>query len=737
MAKEIKHSICFRCKPRCRLELEVEDNQIVKVSTSSIKKCPRKWASDLERFYHPDRLNYPLKRAGEKGENKWQQITWDEALNEIAAKLQALKDQYGAETLGVTAGTSRTYEELNSRFLNLFGSPNQCGQAQICHGNSAVVATTLFGWWPYWMHIEKLQNTRCVMLIGRNPPHSHQTIWEGIEGAQKNGAKLIVIDPRRSESAEAADLWLQLRPGTDCALLLGMINIIIEEDLYDKEFVTQWCHGFDALAQRAKEYTLDKVTEITWVPADQIQAAARMFATEKPSCAMEGMGVAHQPNSYGAIAARHIISAIVGNVDIQGGEELLGPAPFITEHEIEMPEALPLEQREKILGNQFKLYSWPGYEMIQSNVERVWGKRCDMFGYTCMAPAPSLYKAIAYSDPYPVRALITLSSNPMVTIPNTKLVHKALKSLDLYVVVDYFMTPSAQLADYVLPSAMWQERDFLWNFHNTTPVIVCGEAAVPATIEGKHDRRTDFDFWRGLAIRLGQEEQWPWENVEAYYDYRLAPMGMTFRQLVEKGRWEPERWEYKKYEKMGGFGTPTGKIELASTVMEKLGYDPLPYYQEPPESPIRTPELSEKYPLILITGGRFHPFFHSEHRQIDKLRKRYPWAKMQIHPDTAKEIGIADGDWVWIETQHGRVMQKVDIFEDIDPKVVHAQHGWWYPEMPGEEPWLHGVWVSNINVCTSSDEAECDEALGSWPLRTFQCKVYKVKSYGQDHPVTG
>jgi anaerobic selenocysteine-containing dehydrogenase len=567
-----------------------------------------------------------------------------------------------------------------------------------------VVATTLFGWWPYWMHIEKLQNTRCVMLIGRNPPHSHQTIWEGIEHAKKKGAKLIVIDPRRSESAEAADLWLQLRPGTDCALLLGMINVIIEENLYDKEFVTNWCHGFDALAQRAKEYPLDRTAEITWVPADQIQAAARMFATETPSCAMEGMGVAHQPNSYGAIAARHIISAIVGNVDVQGGEELLGPAPFITEHEIEMPEALPVEQRAKILGNQFKLYSWPGYEMVQSNVERVWGKRCDMFGYTCMAPAPSLYKAIAYSDPYPVRALITLSS---------------------------------KLADYVLPSAMWQERDFLWNFHNTTPVIVAGEAAVPPTIPGKHDRRTDFDFWRGLGVRLGQEQHWPWETLEAYYDYRLEPMGLNFKKLLEMGRWEPEKWEYKKYEKMGGFGTPTGKIELSSTVMEKLGYDPLPYYQEPPESAISTPELAEKYPLILITGGRFHPFFHSEHRQIDKLRKRYPWAKMQLNPDTAKELGLAEGDWAWVETQHGRVMQKVQIFEDIDPRVVHAQHGWWYPEMPGEEPWLHGVWVSNINVCTSSTEEECDEALGSWPLRTFQCKVYKVKSYGEGHPVAG
>jgi len=734
MAKQTKVAICFWCKPRCRLKVDVEDNRLVKMSRSPIKACPRKYCSDLERFYHPDRLNYPLKRVGERGENKWQRITWDEALDEIAAKLQGLKTRYGAETLGVTAGTSRTYEELNSRFLNLFGSPNQCGQAQICHGNSAVVATTLYGWWPYWMNVEKLASTRCLMLIGRNPPHTHQTIWEGFLKAREGGTKLIVIDPRRSESAEKADLWLRIRPGTDAALLLGMIHIIIEEGLFDKEFVRKWCHGFDELTERAKEYPVEKVSEITWVPADQIVAAARMFATEKPSCAMEGMGVAHQPNSYGAIAARHIISAIVGNVDVKGGEELMGPAPFTTEHEIELPYALPKEQRSKILGNQFRLYTWPGYELIQRNVERVWGKRCDMFGYTCMASAPSLYKAIAYGDPYPVRALITLSSNPMVTIPNTKLVHKAIKSLDLYVVVDYFMTPSAQLADYVLPGASWLERSFHWNYHNTTPVIRAGEEALPPSIPGKYDRRNDYDFWRGLGIRLGQEEYWPWETVEAYYDDRLKPMGMTFKELVKMGKWAPKAVKYKKYEETG-FGTPTGKIELYSTVMEKLGYDPLPYYKEPPESPTRTPELAKAYPLILITGGRFHPFFHSEHRQIESLRKRYPWATMQIHPKTAKELGLADGDWAWIETQHGRVMQRVKTDKDLDPRVVHGQHGWWYPEMPGEEPWLHGVWISNINVCTSSDEETCDEALGSWPLRTFQCKVYKVKSFGKGYPV--
>jgi thiosulfate reductase/polysulfide reductase chain A len=731
---EVKKSMCFFCKPRCIQTVYVKDGRLVKVDPSPIKGCPR-WRVTGEWFYHPDRLKFPRKRVGEKGQNKWERVSWDQALDEIAAKLQETKEQYGAEGVAVTAGTSRTYEELNSRFLNLFGSPNQVGQAQICHGNSAVVATMVYGWWPYWMSTEKLENTQCILMLGRDPRPSHQTIWEGLLEAQKRGAKLIAVDPRRSSVAARADLWLQLRPGTDCALLMSMINVIIEEDLYDKEFVTQWCHGFEELRERAGEYPPEKAEEITWVPADQIRAAARMFATHRPSCAIEGMGVAHQPNALGALQARHIISAIVGNIDVAGGEELLGPAPFITEHEIELPEALPEEQRDKILGaDRYRLYTWPGYDLIQrQNVERVWGKRCDMYGYTCMATGPALFRAIAYSQPYPVKALITLSSNPMVTMPNVKLVYKALKNLDLYVVVDYFMTPSAELADYVLPAACWLERDFLFNYHNTTPVMTAGEAALPSVVPGEYDRRTDFEFWRELGIRLGQEEYWPWETAEEYYDYRLKPMGLTFKELVQMGRWAPER-KYKKYEEMG-FGTPTGKIELYSTVLEQLGYDPLPRYKEPPESPISTPELSEEYPFILITGARFLPFFHSEFRQVETLRKMHPHPLCEIHPQTAKELGIEEGDWVWIESPRGRIMQKCKYFEGIDPRVVHAQHGWWYPEMPGEEPWLHGVWISNVNVLTDDDLDHCDEALGSWPLKTLQCRVYKAGRYEAAPPL--
>jgi len=714
------------------VNVHVEDGRLVRVEPSRYKGCRAPAAREW--FYHPDRLNFPLKRAGDRGEGKWERISWDQALDEVAERLKEIREKYGAEAVAESAGTSRTYEEFRTRFMHLFGSPNMTAIDPICHGNSAVVAMTIYGWFPYWMSTEKLEATKCILMMGRNPLPSHQTVWEGMVKAKKAGAKIIAVDPRATETTEIADLWLQLRPGTDCALLMSMIKVIIEEGLYDKDFVANWCHGFDELAQRAEDYPPEKVADITWIPAEKIREAARMFALNRPSCALEGMGLAHQAYSRHVLQAKYIISAIVGNMDVEGGEELLGPAPFITEHEIELPDRLPPEQRKKSAsGDRFKLFGWPGYELIQQSVERVWGKRGDLFHFTAILPPPVAVRAMAYGQPYPIRALITLANNPMVTWANTKLVYKALRNLELYVVVDYFMTPSAELADYVFPAASWLERPFLWNYHNTTPTITAGEQAVPNTMPGEYDRRSDYHFWRGLGLRLGQEADWPWETLEEHYDYRLKPLGYTFSELLKVGKYEPPR-RFKKYEQIG-FGTPTGKVELYSTILEKLGYDPLPFYREPPESPVSKKELAKEYPLILTTGARFFPFFHSEHRQVESLRRRYPHPVFEIHPETAKKLDINDGDWVWIETPRGRIMQKCRYFDGIDPRVVHAQHGWWFPELPGEEPWLHGVWVSNVNVLTEENLDDMDEAIGSWSFKNFLCKVYKVKKYEERAPI--
>jgi len=737
--EQIKKASCMWCHDHCKVAVHIRDGRLVEidedrtfpqtaVGRAAVKGCPRARAA-AEWFYHPDRLKYPLRRAGERGEGEWQRISWEQALDEIAQKLREIKDRWGPEAVATTGGTYRTHDEYRMRFFNLLGSPNLMTQGIICWLVNNTVSNALTG-----LSCNRFTPqpgvTRCVLIFGANLAVSQRGSWRVILDAKKSGAKIIVADPRYSETAKRADIWLQLRPGTDCALLMGLINVIINEGLYDKEFVEKWCYGFDKLVERAQDYPSEKVAEITWIPAEKIREAARMYATNKPAKSFNYMGLEHIANVIEALHARYILSAITGNIDVRGGDIASPPTPqIVTEFEIALSDRLTLEQKRKQLGaERFKLLSWTGYDLIQENAEKVWGRRVSP-AHAVHAHAPTVFRAMITGKPYPVKALISLASNPMVGYPNTKLVYRALKKLDLYVVMDQWLTPSAELADYVLPSASWLERPVIRTGHDTFNAIQAGEAPLPSVKEGEYERRTDYEFWRGLGIRLGQEQYWPWKNLEEAYDHRLAPLGYTLKDFVaKKGGYLEFPLEYKKYEKVG-FGTATGKVELYSTILEKLGYDPLPRYEEPPESPNSTRELVEEYPLILITGTRFQPMYHSEHRQIDSLRKQHPQPVMQMNPQKATELGIDDGDWVWIETPRGKVRQKCQYFDGIDPGVVGAQHGWWFPELPGEEPWLHGVWESNINVVTDDDPEHCNKISGGWPLRALLCKVYKVKNY--------
>lgn len=744
MAKEtqVKRTICYWCQAWCRVLVHVRDNHLVDVQPDTefppemfsqywrpILGCPRQRVSK-EFFYHPSHLNYPLKRAGDRGEGKWQRISWAQAMDEIAEKLDSLKAKYGAETVVTTRGTYRTQDEYRSRFMNLFGSPNITGHSAICYGPRAMISRCIIGCFPYPGLSDK---AKTVMIWGNEPSQSWPRIWRLLRELKKGGnAKFICIDPRGGSTPQISNLWLQPRPGTDCALAMAMINIIIKEDLYDKEFVAKWCHGFNEIKERAAEYDLEKVEAITWVPADKIIQAARMYAQSKPAAILDGEGLEQLPNSE-VLHARYILTAITGNIDVEGGDSISGPHPkYINDREIELEEALPPEQRRKQMGSDiFRLYAWPGNELVQKEQMRVWGKPTGGWSNDCQAHPSLIYRAMITGEPYPIRAFITAASNPLIKSANVKLVYKALKALDLHVVLDYWLTPTAEIADYVLPAAGWLERPFIFNSSNNSAFFFGGERALPSTVEGEYDRRTNFDFWRELGIRLGQAKYWPWKTDEEAYDYRLAPLGYTFKEFMDRGGIEAPPLEYKKYERLG-FSTPTGKVELASTILEKLGYDPLPKYVEPLESPVSCPELAEEYPLILITGGRHQPYFHSEHRQIDSLRRMRPDPIVQINPQTANALGIKESDWVWIETPRGRIKQKCECFEGIDPRVVHSEHGWWFPEEPGEEPWLHGCWWSNINVCTDDNPDNCGPIVGSWPLRTGLCKLYKCKEYKQN-----
>ena len=729
---ELKKVICMQCHNACRLAAEVDGDRLLSVEPDETfpgtkssypitKGCPRR-RNAVEYFYHPGRLNVPLKRTGGRGENKWRQISWDDAFAEIGARLRKIIERHGPEAIATTSGTGRTHDEIRQRFFNLLGSPNHTGAGQICYGPFCVMSHVLFGWRLFPVVRD---NTKCILLWGGGGPRYWDVFWKAAVKARKErGAKIIVIDPRGIDSVKQADLWLQIRPGTDCALALAMINHIIQKELYNKPFVEKWCHGFEDLGKRASHYPLDKVAELTWVPADKIQQAAEWYATLGPAVTNHGMGIEHLPGAIETLHAHFLLSALCANVDAKGGDVFTTPYPgLIHEQEIAAHDRLSGAQFEKTLGiDRFRLMSRKGFDLVQTPVQRVYGNEAyNRTSYEAFAHGPTLYRAMLTGKPYPVRGMITLSSNPMVTAPNTRLVYEALKRLDLYVVADFFMTPSGQLADYVLPATTYLERPWLWTYSG----IVGSERALPKGISGKHDRRDDYDIWRGLGLQLGQQADWPWESLEDLYDFRLKPLHLTFREFMDQGGFLSSPKEPRRYERTG-FATTTGKIELSSRILHSLGYDPLPEYKEPPESPYSRPDVVKDYPFILITGGRHQPFYHSEHRQVPSMRKMHPEPIVQIHPDTAVSLGIKDGDWVFVESPRGKITQKCQIFDGLNPRVVHVQHGWWYPEEEGAEPSLYGIWKSNCNVLTDDDPDICNPISGGWPLRTLLCKVTKA-----------
>jgi thiosulfate reductase / polysulfide reductase chain A len=730
---EEKKAVCMWCHSHCRVSVYVENNRLIEIRPDEefqhaalykpiTQACQRRRAA-REWFYHPGRLNHPLKRDGAKGENKWKEVSWAQALGEIGDKLEKIVSDYGPESVGTTRGTGRTHDEYRARFINLLGG-NAVGPVGICFGPVLAVSNATLGWCPY--PVVRPGVTKSILFWGNR--YGYPPTWRSMDIGRKNGAKLIVVDPRRTEVAEKADIWLQVRPGTDLALLLAMIHTVIKERLYDEDFVQKWCHGFESLCEHIKAYTPQWASQVTWVPETQIIEASRTYASG-PSASWSGVGIDHLPNAISTLQAKYILIAICGNLDVPGGDLLPGPYyDAILEQEEEMYEEMDPHHKAKQLGSdRFRLMSWPGYDLIQASVKKCWGKTGACTIDTAVAHAPTMYRAMLTGKPYPVKALFTVASNPLLTQANATLVYEALRTLELYVVHEFFMTPSAALADYVLPAASWLERPYLYNGFGFGKFMVASEEALPPSMAGEYERKTDYDLWRSLGLRLGQEKFWPARTLEEAYDDRLTPMGMTLKQFVnEKKGFDFPKARYRKYEEKG-FGTPTGKVELYSTIFEKLGYSPLPVYQEPPESPFSTPEIAKTFPLILITGGRFDPYYASEHRQISSFRGRRPDPLVQVNPATAQSLGIKEGEWVWIETPRGRVKQKCKVFDGISPKAVHAEYGWWFPEEQGEEPSLYGVWRSNINAVTDDDPDKCDPMSGGWPLRTGLCRIYRVE----------
>jgi anaerobic selenocysteine-containing dehydrogenase len=732
---EVKKSCCYFCHQNCGVLAYVKDGKVIKIEgdpnhpTNQGGLCCRGNIA-LQHLDHPGRINHPLKRAGEKGEGKWEQIPWDQAISEIADKLNAIKQESGAEAVAAAAGTLRTDDWSRRRFLNLFGTPNGFHNALLCWIPTFMMETAIGGWSPFETD---LGAAKVVILWGFNPGASAMPGMRGYTDLKKAGMKIIVIDPRFSETAAKADLWLPVRPGSDSALALGMLNVIINEGLYDQSFVENWCVGFDELSEHIQQYSPEWAGEQTWLDPEQIREAARMYANNKPGCIQWGctadqMGKA----SASGMQAREIMRAICGNLDCPGGDLMPGPSQdYITDEELEGNDFLPEEQKAKQIGSaKFKLTAWPGYSIIAKNCKEVWGK-APTAEWMCEAHGPSVFKAILTGDPYQVRALICSATNPINSYGDSKMTLEAIKKVEFLVVCEYWMTPTALYADYVMPIAGALERPVIHNNYGVTDSMICAERA----IQPLYERHPDFNFWRDLSIATGAPaDQWPWQELEDAFYYVTYPLNQkgyahsSYNEFVQKFRMYYPPLHYYKY--ANGFATPSRRVELKSSILEELGYPSLPTWVGPAENEVDDPEVAKQYPLVLTTGGGFMPFHHSEEFNIQSLRfiKHEPF--FTINPETAAKLGIANGDWCWIETRRGRIRQRANVEPSVDPRVIYAQRGWWYPERDpkaassADQPF--GCLESNVNVLTSVDDEHCDPIGGSWANRGLLCKVYKA-----------
>jgi len=687
--------------------------------------CPR--ALTMKEYtYHPDRLRHPMRRVGKRGEDRWERMSWEEIFDELEGRMAAIKDRYGPESMAFIQGTGRDVGAWMLMLAYSYGSPNwlqggltgnscyhpRLGAMKLVQGDFAVPDCGQFLPGRYDDPDFRLPET--MLLWGYNPP---ATCTDGFYGnwivdCMKRGTKAIVIDPYYTWTASRAEHWLQIRPGTDGAMALGFLNVIIEEGLYDKEFVENWCVGFDRLRRRAREYPPSKVSEITWVPEDKIRAAARMFARSKPAAVQWGVPIDMAPEGLNVAMGVIDLWTITGNVDNPGGMALAKPVfgawPYPMDQDATRGFTGKVMASETFFEKRVGTKDYP----ITRNFH--WRAHPDV-----------LVDQMLSGEPYPIKGAWIAGNNFLIDGANPRRLLEAFGKLDLIVVADLFMTPTvAALADFVLPAATFAEKEGLRAWW--APLNAINKAVSVA------ECRPDAEFCFEMAKRFNPKL--PWENLRQFFDHLLEPANTTYEELSEKQFIWPDKsdrslpyYRYKKGElredRRPGFNTPSGKVELSSSLLEKWGHDPLPTFQEPAMSPYSTPDLAEEYPLILTTGGRTIAFFHSEHRMIKSLRQLHPEPEVMVHTDTAKTLGIEDGDWVWVENHLGRCKRKLFTTDRLHPRVVAASHGWWFPEK-GSDDWF-GAWDANLNLLIPHN-TQSSNGFGGGQYKSLLCKVYKA-----------
>lgn len=785
---------CPMCVSWCGVLCHVDDGKLVAIKADPAHPnsgCCDKGAYAPQLVYHPERVRHPLKRTGKKGEDpRWERISWDEALDLTAQNLLRLKEKYGAESVvfnrpAMAGSPGSDYAMWLRRLSHAFGSPNFLGSTQICNWHKDSCSRYTYG---MGIPFPDFENTRLVLFWGFNPQTSWPNYAKAASWARKQGAKLIVIDPRKTQLAADADLWLQVRPGTDGALALSMISVLIEEGLYDREFVTQWTNGpflvyrtpagvdrlltgedlgeagkyvawdeqahrprsfdprkdtfsslgwspalegrypvrlksgsevlcttaFQLLKDLALECSPERAKKITWVPAEIIRQAARMLGTGGPVCYYSYVGLEEHTNAVQTNRAVCTLYALTGNLDRKGGSVAF---PSVPANEIFGKDLLSPEVEKRRLGSTEYPLGPPS-----------------SWGFAAYCATKESYQAILEGIPYPVKGLVSFGGNPLISNADCLKGKEALARLDFYVHADPFSNPGAELyADLLLPAATcWESPALKIGFRLAGPAATHVQFR-PPVVQPLYESRSDMEIIFQLAVRLGVGDHFWDGDIEEAFEYQLKPSGLTLAQLRANPRGItvniPVRYEkhvQKDQEgRLKGFGTPTHRVEIWSKTFADHGYDPLPVYREPAFSPTERPDLAERFPLIL-TMSKLGQFCHSQHRQIPGLRQQVPHPFVEIHPRTAEELGIRDGEWVEVESAHGKVRLLACYTPGLDPRVVCVQHGWWQSCSELGLPGYDAFSPEGANVSLLVGEEATDPISGSVPFRSNLCRVNKV-----------
>jgi anaerobic selenocysteine-containing dehydrogenase len=716
MAEHRIQGYCALCIARCGTIATVEDGRFTRLdpdpSHPTGQALCAKGRAAPELVYSPDRLTHPLRRTRPKGDPDpgWQRISWDEALNLTAAAMRRIAERHGPGAVCFSMSSPSTTGISDSvpfirRLMNAFGTPNAVSQIDICGWGRAgatrysfgvpLVATSGGGGMP------DIANTGCLIFWGYNPSYTRITHATAAAEALKRGMKLIVVDPRHVGLANKADLWLRVRPGTDGALALGIANVMIRRGWYDRDFIRTWSNGpmlvradtgrlltedghamaWDTAAGRAvpyggdctnlalegeyrvgdvvchpafelytrlcAQYPPEQVEQTCWTPAAQVEEAARLIWHARPAAYYAYSGHEHHTNVTQTARAMSLLYALTGSFDAPGGNVMFPSPPAASITGEDLPAA---KDMAPVLG----LAERPLGTARNGNVT-----------------TRELYRAILDGEPYPVRGLIGFGANILLAHPDGAHGREALAALDFYAHADLFMTPTAEVADIVLPVASCFEREALRMGFEISLEAQSHVQLRPAVVAPPGEARSDIDIVFGLAAHLGLAGQFWDGDLDAAFRQQLGPSGVTLEQLraAPGGIRVPLQTRHRKYAE-SGFATPSGRVELYSQTFLDHGYPPLPEFEAPRAGP------AERFPLILTTA-KPTLFCQTQHRAIPSLRRRAPDPELDLHPDAARARGIAAGDWVSIETPEGSVRARARLNDGIDPRVVVGEHGWW------------------------------------------------------------